>query len=148
MFIRRGLALVLEISPDLPQTFSGDSGRTKQILTNLIGNALKFTEQGSITVRVCLCEPGNHGSELLFEVIDTGVGISPQDQSFLFERFVQIDGSMTRRKEGTGLGLAICKQLVELMEGQIGCRSEPGKGSTFWFSLPPGLVKKSKSHAA
>ena len=123
--------------------YRGDPGRINQILVNLVSNAIKFTEQGSVTVDIELVEEGDNFQVLKFSVIDTGIGISEQNQSKLFERFSQVDSSDTRKYGGTGLGLAICKQLVELMDGNIYLESELGKGSIFSFDvkLEKGFAK-------
>ena len=114
----------------------GDSGRLRQILFNLSGNAIKFTEEGRVTLSAA-CRPGPDGTRILYcEVRDTGVGIPESEQGTLFERFTQVDTSSSRKYQGTGLGLAICKQLVELMGGSIDFESTPGKGSRFWFEIP------------
>ncbi len=131
----RGLKLTLEVQPDVPPGLVGDPNRVRQILINLIGNALKFTEQGSVTLRV---EPDPVGGPgwLRFNVVDTGIGIAADKTEMIFERFTQADSSITRKYGGTGLGLAISKGLAELMGGRIGCTSEVGKGSTFFFTAP------------
>jgi PAS domain S-box-containing protein len=129
------LELSCSVEAETPERVLGDPGRLRQILTNLIGNAVKFTEQGHITVRVGLSGESSRGDPVLrFEVTDTGIGIDPSGLHRLFESFSQADGSTTRAYGGTGLGLTISKQLVELMGGEIGARSEPGLGSTFWFT--------------
>jgi PAS domain S-box-containing protein len=130
--------------PGLPATLHGDAGRLRQVLLNLVANAVKFTERGTVTVRVG-SQPDRSIAPRLrvrFEVTDTGVGIAAADTARIFEPFTQADASATRRFGGTGLGLAISRQLVELMDGDIGVTSEPGRGSTFWFTVPlrPGVL--------
>jgi len=131
----KGLALMSFIDPALPTRMRGDPTRLRQVLLNLIGNAVKFTLQGGIEVLV-QGEERADGPRVRFEVRDTGIGISPRAQERLFQSFVQADNSTTRKFGGTGLGLAISKQIVELMGGTIGVSSTEGSGSTFWFSLP------------
>lgn len=128
------LELVCSVDPRVPARVKGDPGRLKQILVNLVGNAVKFTERGSVVLRVL--PPGEDAPEemLRFEVSDTGIGIEADRIETLFSPFTQIDGSNTRKYGGTGLGLAISKQLVTLMGGQISLQSEPGRGSCFWFT--------------
>jgi PAS domain S-box-containing protein len=128
----RNLELLLDWSPTTPAIALGDPMRFRQVLLNLAGNAVKFTESGAIMIRVA--DQGAHA--LRVEVKDTGIGIEPEKIGRLFRKFTQADSSTTRRFGGTGLGLAISKQLVEMMGGEIGADSRPGEGSTFWFTLP------------
>jgi two-component system, sensor histidine kinase and response regulator len=132
--VAKGLALTYEIDPRLPQQVAGDSVRIRQVLTNLIANAIKFTSAGSVQVRLCGTEDGE---SFRCEVEDTGIGVFDAARERIFDAFVQGDGTTRRRFGGTGLGLTISKQLVELMGGCIGTyNNEPGPGSTFWFELP------------
>jgi signal transduction histidine kinase/DNA-binding response OmpR family regulator len=128
-----GLDLVLQYSPGLPRHFLGDAGRIRQVLTNLVGNAVKFTRSGHVLISVSCLEQNLPTTRMQVSVTDTGIGISPQKMEGMFEKFTQADTSTTRRYGGTGLGLAISKQLIELMGGSIHVESQLGKGSTFWF---------------
>ncbi len=130
----KGLTLRTEIARESAIRVWGDPERLRQILTNLVGNAIKFTEQGEIVIRLRLLEPVGREIAFRIEVADTGIGIEPAMQDTIFDTFAQADGSVTRRYGGTGLGLAICKRLVRLMEGEIGVESEVGQGSRFWFT--------------
>ena len=137
----KGLELACDVDPAVAPHVRGDGGHLRQVVTNLVSNAIKFTAQGEVLVRVTVDEPagaaGDAGPVVLrFAVTDTGIGIPPEGIDRLFKVFSQVDASTTRRFGGTGLGLAISKQLVELMGGRIGVQSEPGKGSTFWFTVP------------
>jgi CheY-like chemotaxis protein len=129
------LRLEYQAQPELPRIVVGDPGRLRQILLNLIGNAVKFTDQGSVTVEAWREPRASHKFAVGFSVRDTGIGISPENCSRLFESFVQGDSSTTRKYGGTGLGLAISKQLVEMMDGSIEVESELGRGSTFTFQV-------------
>ncbi len=132
----KDLELICHKNPDVPNNLRGDPLRLRQILINLTGNAIKFTEQGEIYVNVELIDKYKSELHLRFQVKDTGVGIDPEHISTLFSSFTQADGSTSRKFGGTGLGLAICKQLTNLMGGDIGASSQPGCGSTFWCNLP------------
>jgi signal transduction histidine kinase/CheY-like chemotaxis protein/HPt (histidine-containing phosphotransfer) domain-containing protein len=134
--IAKGIGLSMNLSPEIPIWLRGDPTRLRQILFNLIGNAIKFTERGNVSVIGSSRALDNeHAQELRFEVRDTGIGISEEARGKLFGRFIQADSSTTRKFGGTGLGLAICKQLTELMGGEIGINSQLGRGSSFYFTI-------------
>lgn len=137
-FKEKGLDLLFSKTPEVPDTVTGDSLRLSQVCINLCSNALKFTPEGSVSLKVELLENRNETVKLLFSVTDTGIGMTPQQQKGIFEEFSQADGSITRRFGGTGLGLAICKLLVQLMDGEIWIKSTPEKGSTFYFTAVLG----------
>ena len=132
----KGLELIINVRPEVPERVFGDPQRIRQCLLNLVGNAIKFTQSGEVVVEVC--SPGRHNGRSLvhFEVRDTGMGIEPAELDTLFRPFTQADSSTTRKFGGTGLGLSIVRRLVEMMGGQVGAHSQPGKGSAFWFTLP------------
>ena len=132
---RKGLELVDFVDPAVPTTLRGDPFRLRQVLTNLVGNAIKFTEQGEITLFARLVKETNQGVTVRFEVQDTGIGMTPQEQERLFNAFSQASSATTRRYGGTGLGLIISERLVELMGGRREVESEQGRGSTFWFTV-------------
>jgi signal transduction histidine kinase/DNA-binding response OmpR family regulator len=129
-----GLELICRIDPDVPSYLKGDPGRLRQVITNLTGNAVKFTHEGEVVISASLESDQDGIVEILFEIHDTGIGIPETRRADIFEPFTQVDGTTTRKYGGTGLGLTICRQLAELMGGEIGVESEEGKGSTFWFT--------------
>lgn len=136
---QKGLAFRFESAPDLPLSVSGDATRFQQIMFNLVGNAIKFTEAGQVSVKAATMEAGSpENVRLRFDVSDTGIGISEDAQKHLFERFRQVQEDSMRRYQGTGLGLAIVKELAELMHGKVGVESKVGVGSTFWVELEFG----------
>ncbi len=133
----KGIALAAFVAPDVPRQIRGDANRLRQVLINLVGNAIKFTESGGVALAAAVQRPAGGGPlGLRITVADTGIGIADEDRAGLFERFSQVETVQDGRPSGTGLGLAICHQLVELMGGEIGVETEPGRGSTFWLSLP------------
>lgn len=132
----KGISLELRWDPHVPLYVRGDQTRVRQVLLNLAGNAVKFTQQGHVLIDVTREAEIEGGAMVRFSVIDSGIGIAPETLGKLFRPYAQADSTMTRKYGGTGLGLAISKQLVRLMGGEIGVRSEAGKGSTFWFTLP------------
>ena len=136
--MEKGLTLATAIAPEIPRRFVGPVDRLRQVLTNLIGNAIKYTIEGQITLQVTweqAVQPGQ-SQPLCFSVKDTGIGIAPSNQARIFEPFTQVDGSITRKYSGTGLGLTICQKIVQLMGGDIQVESALGQGSNFWFTIP------------
>lgn len=133
---QKHLAVVLKVDARVPDSMVGDSTRLCQVLTNLVGNAIKFTDAGTVRVEVSPASLSEHNAVLRFQITDTGIGIPPEKQRVIFEAFSQADGSTTRKYGGTGLGLTITKKLVNMMGGEIEVRSEPGHGSSFSFTLP------------
>jgi len=134
--VARGLRFTTRVSPEIPFALVGDSLRLRQVMSNFLGNAIKFTQEGYIRLTVSQISRTDSEVCLRFEVSDSGIGIEPKFQEHIFEQFTQADDSTTRRYGGTGLGMAISRRLVELMQGRIGVNSMPGEGSTFWFEVP------------
>ena len=146
--IARDIELKVEIDPHLPLSIKGDPGRLRQILMNLIGNGIKFTDQGSIGIKASRVTLADGSPEMMeISVTDSGIGMNEEQQRKLFQAFSQVDSSTTRRYGGTGLGLVISKRLVELMGGSIGVVSNPGQGSRFWFRLPLRAVSAAEEQA-
>ncbi|WP_282607617.1 response regulator [Pelagibius sp. Alg239-R121] len=138
----KGIEIASYVEPNVPIALIGDPGRLRQILLNLAGNAIKFTQQGGVSIEVSAQGISDDDVELMFKLRDTGIGIPQDSLPTLFDKFTQADTSMTRRFGGTGLGLAICKEMVSMMSGEIGAESEVGTGSTFWFTA---LLKRQKN---
>src|SRR5262249_9222081 len=132
----KSLALMVDLDPGLPDQLLGDPARLRQILLNLMGNAVKFTEIGSVVLRLVSLGESDGEAQLRFEILDPGIGLTPDQRAKLFQPFVQADTSPSRKYGGTGLGLSICQRLCGMMGGSIGVESEAGQGSTFWFELP------------
>jgi len=143
----KGLEFRLEIAPNVPATVVSDPERLGQVLNNLLGNAIKFTDAGRIGLTAVLEDESAGSSQVRFTVHDTGIGIAPEDQTRIFERFTQADTSNSRKYGGTGLGLAISKELVELLGGEIGVESEPDHGSRFWFTVALGKTAQAEQAA-
>jgi signal transduction histidine kinase/DNA-binding response OmpR family regulator len=144
----KGVEMACLIHHDIPVVVRGDPGRLRQILTNLLGNAIKFTAAGEVVLRATVASESGDDVTVRFAITDTGIGISPEGLGRLFQSFSQADGSTTRRFGGSGLGLVISKRLSELMGGDIGVESEPGRGSTFWFTVKLGKIPVNQAVAS
>lgn len=142
----KDITLAIDYPPSTVHQFQGDPARIRQVLTNFISNAIKFTAEGGVTVEVSQESSKNETLIMRLTVIDTGTGIPPESQGKIFNKFEQADASTTRRYGGTGLGLAICKEIAQLMDGEVGVDSEVGKGSRFWISLP--LIAKEQKESS
>jgi two-component system, sensor histidine kinase and response regulator len=142
--IEKGLELNMLIRSDIPRLLIGDPTKLRQVISNLISNAVKFTEKGEVFIEVCSKKETDNSIKLLFIVTDTGIGMTEQELSKLFKPFTQADSSSTRKYGGTGLGLAICKRIIEVMDGEIGVSSEKGKGTTFNFSITMNKAEDSE----
>jgi two-component system, sensor histidine kinase and response regulator len=144
----KNLELEADIPPGLPNVLKGDPGRLRQVVLNLIGNAIKFTDSGAISLRVSVLDQTSEIAHVRVEIIDSGIGVPEDKFHTLFEKFSQADSSVNRRYGGTGLGLAICKSLISLMNGEIGVSNNKGPGSTFWFEIPLEIAEDSPVTAA
>ncbi len=138
----KNIKLTYEYNQNVPKYLLCDIGRIRQIIINIVGNAIKFTDNGSIKINITTSDITENKAIILFEIIDTGIGIKEKDQELIFQKFLQTDYSPIKKAKGTGLGLAICKNLVNMMDGKIGVKSKYGEGSNFWFELPLDIAKK------
>lgn len=143
----KGLEFIYYLDPEIPAVLNGDALRIQQVLINIVGNAVKFTEKGEIVIKIEILKKKENSIRMKFSIKDTGIGISKEQQSHLFESFTQADGSITRKYGGTGLGLSICKSFVSMMGGNIGVISEEGVGSTFYFELELDISKQEREHS-
>jgi two-component system, sensor histidine kinase and response regulator len=142
----KGLELIAVLDPSLPELVSGDAGRLRQILLNLVGNAVKFTHSGEVSIECSVLAGTEHSTLVRYEIRDTGIGIPADRLDALFQAFTQVDATTTRRFGGTGLGLSIVKHLVQLMDGDVGVESQEGAGSTFWFTARFKPAEAAKAH--